>query len=129
MHIKRLILCAALCATPMIGGCVAAVAAGAAAGAGTYAYVTGKLTATLEASLDDSYDASLKAVRDLEFNSVSSQKDVFEGWVKCQMADKTDVRIDLVKKADTVTEVRIRVGTFGDEKKSVTILDKIKANL
>lgn len=127
---KKLMLIGVCGVALALGGCVAAaVGAGAAAGVGTYAFVTGKLTANVDGSLNDSYDASLKAVRELEFSGVTSQKDVFQGWVECQMADKTPVRIDLEKKTDEHTEVKVRVGTFGDEKKSVLILDKIRANL
>ncbi|GJQ28864.1 MAG: hypothetical protein HBSAPP03_07480 [Phycisphaerae bacterium] len=124
----RLLLVGVCGGTMMLGGCVAA-AVGAAAGVGTYAYVTGKLTATVDGSLDDAFDASVKAVNKLEFANVDSRKDVFQGWVTCTMADKTDVRIDLKKLTDTSTEVRIRVGVFGDEKKSVLILDTIRDNL
>jgi hypothetical protein len=37
--------------------------------------------------------------------------------------------VKLEKQSDTVTEIRIRVGTFGDEALSRQILDKIKTHL
>ncbi|GJQ28863.1 MAG: membrane protein [Phycisphaerae bacterium] len=107
-------------------GCVV-VAAG--AGAGTYAYVTGTLKSDLDATLDKAYAASQKAVKALEFAETSKAKDALQGVVEAKMADNTSISIKLKKKTDSTTEVVIRVGTFGDEAKSIMILDEIKKAL
>lgn len=110
----------------MMGGCLV-VAAG--AGAGTYAYVTGALTGDVEANLDKAYSASQKAISNLEFTETNKAKDALQGLVEAKMADNTSVTIKLKKKTDSTTEVVVRVGTFGDEKKSVLIMDEIKKAL
>ncbi|CAG0997306.1 hypothetical protein PHYC_02646 [Phycisphaerales bacterium] len=130
MLLRRLFLCTALAIMPGIAGCLAvAVGAGAAAGVGTYAYVTGKLTSTVDAPLDRTFDATTKALETMGFNPVSTDRDAFQGRFVSKMADDTEVKVDLAKKTETSTEVSIRVGTFGDEKQSVAILDEIKKNL
>lgn len=130
MIMRRLFLCTALAMMPAVAGCLAVAAgAGAAAGVGTYAYVTGKLTATLDASLERTYDATTEALRTMELREISREKDAFQARFVSKMADDTDVKIELVKKGEQSTEVKIRVGTFGDEKKSVAILDEIKRHL
>lgn len=130
MLLRRLLLCTTLAILPGVAGCLAVAAgAGAAAGVGTYAYVTGKLTATVDGSLDRAYDATAAALKSMEFNEVSKDKDAFQARFVSKMADGTEVKVDLVKKTEKSTEVNIRVGTFGDEKKSVAILDEIKKHL
>jgi hypothetical protein len=110
------------------GGCVA-LAVGAVAGAGAYAYHAGKLTATLDASLARSYDATRSALKDLELTEASATKDAFEAKVLAKTADAKDVTVRLEKKGETVTDISIRIGTFGDEPKSTAILAKIRERL
>lgn len=123
---KSLGLAALAIAVLSQGGCLV-VAAG--AGAGTYAYVTGVLKSDLEHDLADVYDASQKAMKALEFAEGNKAKDALQALVEAKMADGTNVTIKLKKKTESTTEVSIRVGTFGDEKKSIMILDEIKKAL
>ena len=44
-------------------------------------------------------------------------------------ASNTDINIKLKYLSNTSTEIRIRVGTFGDEAMSRTILNKINSHL
>lgn len=124
------IACAALTGLSMLAasGCVA-LAVGAVAGAGAYAYHSGKLTATLEASLDRSYDAARAALKDLELPEASTTKDAFEGKIVAKTADAKDVTVHLESKGEKVTDISIRIGTFGDEHKSTAILAKIREKL
>ncbi len=120
----------------LLSGCVALVA-GAVAGAGAYAYSEGKLESTLNAPLDRSYAAARRAVADLEFTETSAKKDALEAVVEAKTAGNDTVTITLralaVEGGDpsksTTTKCSIRIGTFGDEKKSITILDSIKSHL
>mgnify|MGYP001236001638 FL=1 len=120
-------------------GCVALVA-GAVAGAGAYAYAEGKLESTLSAPLDRSYAAARRAISDLEFTETSAKKDALEAIVEAKTAGNDTVTITLKALAvgggeggdpskSTTTKCSIRIGTFGDEKKSITILDAIKSHL
>jgi len=118
-----------LCLILLTGCAGALIVGGAAVGAGTVAYVTGELKAVEEAPLDRVWSATRKAVDDLEFVTTRADKDALTGKVTALGADKKKVHIALKKRTRNLTEIRIRVGTFGDEMVSRTILDKIKARL
>jgi hypothetical protein len=108
-------------------GCVV-VAAGA-AGAGVVAYVRGELETTLEGRLDGVHQGTNRAVTQLEFSKISDQKDALSAKVVARTAQDKKIEIVLTKVGDKLTKVQIRVGIFGDEEMSRTILDKIKASL
>ncbi len=65
---------------------------------------------------------------DLEFPITILQKDALAGEVVAHRADDTRVVVHLKRQTDNVTEIRIRVGTFGDESLSRLVNDKIKAH-
>ncbi|MBX3364299.1 MAG: DUF3568 family protein [Phycisphaeraceae bacterium] len=111
-----------------LGGCVALVA-GAAAGAGAYAYVTGELKSTVDSSLERTFAATKRAVDSLKFSLTEEASDALQAKVGAKMADDRSVSIELKRLADASTEIRIRVGTFGDESVSATILEEIKKGL
>lgn len=111
-------------------GCIlVAAGAGAAAGVGTFAYVRGELKSTLDASLDRTWRATQTAMKDLKFAVTKEQKDALQAELTGRTAADKKVLVKLVKLTNNATEVRIRVGTFGDESLSKLILEKIKANL
>lgn len=114
----------------MTSGCIlVAAGAGAAAGVGTFAYVRGELRATLDASLDRTWRATQAAMKDLKFAVVQEQKDALQARLTSRTAADKKISVKLLKLTNNTTEVRIRVGTFGDESLSHLILEKIKANL
>ncbi len=112
-----------------LSGCI--VAAVAAAGVGTYAYVKGEMKTTLSAPLDRAYDAAKAAlVDDLQFALTDDRKDALQAIIKAREADKTQISLNLNASPDgKLTDITVRVGTFGDEAKSRLILDKIRARL
>jgi hypothetical protein len=108
-------------------GCAAAwVAGGAAAGVGTYKYIKGELQSTEKVSLDKAYQASEKAMEELKFTITSKQKDAYDGEVLARRATGKKVTVKLKRQSKNVTEIKIRVGTFGDEYISHDILDTMK---
>ena len=123
-----MVLAAALLAVG--GGCAVLVVGGAAAavGVGTYAYINGELEGTEAASLDQAYTASLAAMKDLEFPITNKSKDALQAEVLARNSADKKILIKLKKVSDGATEIRIRVGTFGDESLSRLILDKIKSH-
>jgi len=113
-------------------GCPAVLvgaAAGGAAGAGAVAYVGGELRSTEEVSLDRAWNATQVAVNDLEFTTTKKEKDVFDAVLTASGAGGKKVRVALKKVANKRTEIRIRVGTFGDKSLSQQILQTIKKRL
>ncbi len=123
--VTTLLLAAALglsgCALFLIG-------AGAAAGAGAVVYVSGELKATDEVAIDRAYRATLAAMDTLKFRVTKTQQDALAALVVARRADDTPVTIRLKRQTDTLTEVRIRVGTWGDESLSRLIHDKIRSH-
>ena len=99
---------------------------GGAAGAGTVAYVGGELKTVEEVSLNRAWDATQKAMKDLEFTITSKEKDAFNSQLIAKGAANKTIKIKLNKQSDTLTKIRIRVGTFGDESLSLKILESIK---
>ena len=122
-----LALGAALAAT---GGCfLVAVGAAGAAGAGTVAYVRGELDAVLDRPYEAVVGSANDALSQLQFAKVSESKDAFTADLIARTADDTKIELQITRKADRLTEVKIRIGVFGDEAKSRAILDQIKTNL
>jgi hypothetical protein len=105
---------------------VGAVAAG---GAGTWAYVKGEIKATEQAPLDKAWTATLDAMKDLEFPVTYKAKDALAGELKAVNSSGTTINIYVKKLSESATEIRIRVGTFGDEPLSRTIITKIDNRL
>ncbi len=106
-----------------------AVAAVGAAAAGTVAYVDGKLEATLNNGYDSVVSASNKAIAQLEFAKPEERKDELSDTLVTHTAKGDRIEIVVTKAGDKLTKVSIRVGTFGDQQMSQTILDKINSNL
>lgn len=123
----RVSLLLALGLLPYLTGCVV-VAAGA-AGAGAIAYVRGELESSLDQNFNKTVDATRAALKDLEFAKISEKKDALEAEFVYRTALDKKVNIKLKKLADKTTKVKIRIDLLGDESLSITILEKIKANL
>ncbi len=108
-------------------GCLV-VAAGAAA-AGTVVYVRGDLKATLPNSYDTVVKAANQAIDSLRFRKTEEEGDALKTEIEARTGTDTGVDIDIVRVSDSLTEVHIRVGVFGDEAMSLTILEKMKESL
>jgi len=108
-------------------GCVAVVAAGA-AGTGV-AWYSGRLEANLDQNIEAVFVASQKALTQLEFANITNKKSSVDAQLVSRTALDKKVEITLQKVTDRSTKVMIRVGVFGDETLSMSILDKIKAAL
>jgi len=129
---QAIILILMLAVSPLVlTGCLAAAAVGggAVAGAGTIAYIKGELKATAGYSIDETWAATEAAVDQLQFIVINKLKDETAAQLKAQTADNKTVNIELKRVADNLTEIKIRVDTFGDEALSRYILDKIQSNL
>lgn len=107
-------------------GCILAAVG---AGAGAVAYVRGELTVTLNEKVADVGSAADKALKKLQFSRVSEAKDALYQEYVARTADDKKVIVSAKSKGERLTELKIRVGTFGDENRSQTILEAIKAGL
>ncbi|APR85902.1 Hypothetical protein A7982_11251 [Minicystis rosea] len=118
----------ALSFAALASGCVAATAAGvgALAAAGTYAYEQGELRTTIDAPLDDAERATRAALEELALPIKDEASDAFNAHVTAKQVAGGDVKIDLARESDNTTRVSVRVGTFGDERQSRLILQRIR---
>jgi hypothetical protein len=105
------------------------VGAAAGAGAAGYAWVDGEVKTTEGFSMTQTWDASQAAIKDLQFTVTSQSKDALQGDLEARDASNTAISVKLKYVSNTSTEVRIRVGTFGDENMSRIILNKINNHL
>ena len=111
-------------------GCVVvAVGAAGVAGAGAVAYVRGDLQASLPNGYESVVRASSKAIYQLQFKKVEDNHDALKAVLVARTADDKKVEITVTRESDENTKVVIRVGFFGDQALSMTILEKIKAAL
>ena len=129
MKNKMLLLGLLVALAAVASGCLLLVAGAAAgAGAGSYAYVNGELRSSEAVTLDKAWDAAQAGVKELGCNVVEKQKVALEAKLTARGPGDKKVQVKLIKQSDTVTEIRIRVGTFGDETPSRQILEKIKSH-
>jgi hypothetical protein len=123
----RLCVGLSLLAASVAPSCVAAAAA--AAGAAGAVYVQGDLEATLEGSPEDVERATRAGLEGLSMPVLSSNATSLDGSVRSETATGKPVHIELRARDDGLTEVSIRIGTFGDESASTRILDAIREQL
>jgi hypothetical protein len=128
-NLKRLVpLIASAILLVSTTGCVALLVGGA-AGAGAVAYQRGALVSTEAASLETTWNACRAAVKKLEFVETLNKKDALEGTLEAKTAQDKTVTFSLHRLTDTTTELRIRVGTFGDEALTRQIHDAVRKAL
>ena len=129
MKIKVLLAVLMAAALPLGSGCALFLIGGAAAaGAGTVAYVNGELKETEGVAYDTACDATLAAMNDMQYAVVDKSKGSLTTKIIARTSGDKKIQVTLNKQSASVTEISIRVGTFGDESLSRQILDKIKSH-
>ena len=109
-------------------GCGALLLVGG-AGTSAIAYATGELKSNEEHSLDDLDDACRIAVDTLGYDEVETtyEKDKVRWQARSAGGDPVDIH--LIATGTNRTELRIRVGVFGDEARSRLLLEQIHQSL
>ena len=92
-------------------------------------YIKGELKATEAYNVPTVWKATEKAVDELQLVVTDKYSDATAGKLEAMTADTKKVRISLKRQGDNITEITIRVGTFGDEELSRFILSKIQKHL
>ena len=108
-------------------GCVA-VAVGVGA-AGTVAYIRGDLEAVESENIEAVYEATQNALEELQLKVTKKAKDAMTATIIVRDAEDKKITIKLNATAENTTKLSIRVGMFGDERKSRMIYQKIRDNL
>ncbi len=114
----------------LVGGCAAALVAGAAAGGTTYAWYKGEARTSLPHDVPTVFKAAERVLeQELKVRILSRRYDATAGVIEAERADGKAIKVSLNLSGERVTNVRVRVGTFGDKKWSNLFLDKLKARL
>lgn len=111
----------------ILSGCWAAVGAG--AGAGTVAYIDGSIKDNLDTPIENAHQATLKACSQLQYTVISESKDAQTVEVVARDAKDEKIKINLTRLTDKATEIKIRIGVFGDQMRSIDLLEEIKKSL
>ena len=117
----------ALACVGFLSGCAAAVVGGAAAGA--VIYHKGELKSTEKGSVQEVYRAALGALNSMKLDTVTKTQDGLNGKILAKEQNGDNVDIKLEQKPNNLTEVKIRVGAFGDESRARVVLDHIREQL
>ena len=99
-----------LAVATLLQGCCLLLLGGATLGAVKYAGNT--LQVTHEVSLDNAWAAANTALKKMELPVTLSQKDALAGRLEARNAQEQPVSINLLRKTQKVTQIRIVVGTF-----------------
>ena len=127
MNKTYIVLLSLMVSLPFVSGCAVILAGG--AGAGTVAYIKGELQTNLEASLEKSIEATRSAVENLKFIKISEKVDKLTGEIIARTSQDKKITIKLNKVTENTTKISIRVGMFGDQSLSHSLLEEIKKEL
>ena len=110
-------------------GCVGFVVGAGVAAGGTVAYVMGELKSEEPHDFRATWNATEHAVKDLKYFVIETHHDDISG--KFILRNSYDQKIQIVVDSMNMnlTEVRIRVGVFGDQTLSRLVLEKIHSHL
>jgi hypothetical protein len=111
----------------LLFGCAAAVVGGA-AGAGAVLYSKGELKSTENAPLEQVLTAE-EAMNSMNFNVISKDHDALKGKLLAKRENGDNIDIKLEQKPNNLTEMKIRVGAFGNEDQARLIQEKIRQKL
>jgi len=113
-----------------LGGCAYIIVGGTAGGAGAAASVMGEERKVFAYNYDEVYDAALVVVKDhCKLPVYEERKEAITGTIKASLAKGTKVEVKVKFLSAGATEVRIRVGVFGDEDFSNLLFYKIEDRL
>ena len=102
---------------------------GAAMGAGSMTYINGSLARNVDESVEKIHKATLEALKDLNLFIMSDELNRHSASIRAEYEDTKKIHISIEALTEYVSEVRIRVGTFGDQDESNAILDAILKKL
>ena len=113
---------------PLASGCGALLLIGG-AGTSAIAFATGELRTTEQTAIAELDAACATAVDVLGYDEVETERDGERIRWRARTAAGDPVDIRLLTRGPASTELRIRIGVFGDEAKSRLVLEQIQQAL
>ncbi|MFZ2643623.1 MAG: DUF3568 family protein [Verrucomicrobiia bacterium] len=119
-------------AMALFQGCALLLVGGAVGGAtyGAVKYAGNTLQVTHDVALDRAWNSANAALKELQIPVTSSKNDQMSGHLEGRNAQEQPVSIDLLRKTEKVTQIRIAVGRFdtsANREGSQLIYDRMKA--
>jgi len=111
-----------------MAGCVPLLI-GAALGVGGVSYVNGSLVRNVDESVEKIHKATLKALKDLDLFITSDELNKHSANIRAEYEDAKKIHISIEALTEYVAQIKIRIGTFGDQDESHTILNTILKKL
>jgi len=108
----------------LLSGCAAAVIAG-----GAYGWLDGVLQQEYDKSINQTYRAAERALAALEINVQESSHDQLGGKLHGETADGSRVAVEMESLGRSRTQVRVKVGVFGNKNESQRIHEEISSRL
>lgn len=127
-RLQILLLSLTIGSTFLFQGCVALVV-GAGAGAAGLAYIKGVLEKNFDRPVEDLYNASVKALEKMKIEIDSKELKDHHAIIKGHDLKKNGVTIEVEALTEQASKLKIRVGLFGDQERSLTILNAIEKRL
>lgn len=110
------------------GGCALfVVGAAAGAGAGTVMWVRGEIKSTEAVPFVRASRAAEAGLKDMGYAIVGKTDDAATSKTTARTPADQKVVVTVIKMSSEVSEIHVRVGTWGDEALSRQILEKIKS--
>ena len=123
---KSGLMCLILSTLFMVG-CIPVVlmTIGAGIGTGGALYVNGELKSKSYRPLDYVWVSSQRTMERMEFNITKKEKDFIDAKLIAKGTNNKNIQIKLKRLEKDITEIKIRVGIFGDKQLSKIILEEI----
>lgn len=113
----------------VVGSQGCAVLIGAAAGAGGMAYFRGTLEKNFDKPLKKVHKTTLNALKSIDVFITRDDLNRDSAKIKGVFPDEKKVTVNIEGLTERATRIKIRVGIFGDETKSIMILNTIQKRL
>ena len=120
------ILC--ICSLMTMVGCIPLII-GAALGVGGVSYVNGSLVRNVDESVEKIHKATLNALKGLDLFITSDELNKHSANIRAEYEDAKKIHISIEALTEYVAQIKIRIGTFGDQDESHTILNAILKKL
>ena len=109
-------------------GCVPLLV-GAAAGAGGIAYIKGTLEKNFDKPVDEMHRVSLSGLKSLDLTVSEDKTTQHEARIVAKDKDIKKITVNIEALTEKASKIKVRCGIFGDQEKSLMILNAIQRKM
>jgi len=111
-----------------MAGCIPLLI-GAVVGVGSVNYINGSLVRNVDETVEEIHKAALASLKDLGLFVTSDELSKHSAVIRAEYEDAKKIHISIEALTEYVAQIKIRIGTFGNQDESHTILDAILKKL